>query len=426
MLFQKNLITLLIASGSLASISTTAHAHWSSGPFLYNDTGTNPMHLADTELNHAATGTSYGTYSQTRVGGTSYGWIQATDPSLWGNSHDNDGLAFSLKSASKVTFTINTLGTATQAVETGTTSAADLSGIDWTPSFSIYKGFAAQSSHEGASAGNAVLAANTPGFVQWGPYGAAQPYTATTDAAYEATTGNTYTGSGTWGNFRATNDWVSGRDISATARFKDGTLIGTDPTLGGNNTTFLQYVSHVQGEDGSHTVTGTFYLEPGNYSLWVGGTNAADALQQQENYQGLFNANAADGAAYAQAGAAYQNYIDNSGNADLVAAQDAYDSVMASHSATQADRDAALAALTSELDADAANGGNALTLRNAMLDAGQNIIFYTDAIAHLRAKEGFTIQTTVSAVPVPGAVWLFGSALMGLMGVSRRKSSGKA
>lgn len=29
----------------------------------------------------------------------------------------------------------------------------------------------------------------------------------------------------------------------------------------------------------------------------------------------------------------------------------------------------------------------------------------------------------VSAVPIPAAVWLFGSALMGLVGVSRRKSS---
>ncbi|AEF99892.1 hypothetical protein [Methylomonas methanica] len=422
MLSQKKLITLLLASGTLASISNTAHAHWSSGPFLYNDTGTNPMHLASSELNNPNTGTSYGTYSQTRTGGTSYGWIQATDPSLWGNSHDNDGLAFSLAQTSKVTFTISTLGTATQAVETGSTSAADISGIDWTPSFSIYKGFAAQSSHEGAGAGNAVLAANTPGFVQWGPYGSAQPYTAATDATYEATTGNTYTGNGTWGNFRSTSDWVSGRDISATATFKDGTPIGTDPSLGGNNTTLLEYVTHLQGEDGSHTITGTFTLAAGDYSLWVGGTNAADALQQQANYQGLFNANATDGAAYAQAGATYQNYVDTSGNAALIAAQDAYDAVMASHSATQADRDAALATLTAELDADAANGGDALTLRTAMLDAGQNIIFYTDAIAHLRAKEGYTIQTTVSAVPVPGAVWLFGSALMGLIGVGQRKA----
>mgnify|MGYP000317683218 CR=1 FL=1 len=33
------------------------------------------------------------------------------------------------------------------------------------------------------------------------------------------------------------------------------------------------------------------------------------------------------------------------------------------------------------------------------------------------------VDLTVKAVPVPAAVWLFGSALMGLFGVSRRKSS---
>ncbi len=31
-----------------------------------------------------------------------------------------------------------------------------------------------------------------------------------------------------------------------------------------------------------------------------------------------------------------------------------------------------------------------------------------------------------SAVPLPAAVWLFGSALMGLVGVSRRKSTAVA
>ncbi|ATG90289.1 hypothetical protein [Methylomonas koyamae] len=37
-----------------------------------------------------------------------------------------------------------------------------------------------------------------------------------------------------------------------------------------------------------------------------------------------------------------------------------------------------------------------------------------------------TFSTQVAAVPVPGAVWLFGSALAGLLGVSRRKAGGLA
>jgi hypothetical protein len=34
-----------------------------------------------------------------------------------------------------------------------------------------------------------------------------------------------------------------------------------------------------------------------------------------------------------------------------------------------------------------------------------------------------TAETDISAVPVPGAIWLFGSGLLGLVGISRRKKS---
>jgi len=37
--------------------------------------------------------------------------------------------------------------------------------------------------------------------------------------------------------------------------------------------------------------------------------------------------------------------------------------------------------------------------------------------------EGAAVTLSASAVPVPAAVWLFGSAIMGLFGASRRKSS---
>jgi hypothetical protein len=35
---------------------------------------------------------------------------------------------------------------------------------------------------------------------------------------------------------------------------------------------------------------------------------------------------------------------------------------------------------------------------------------------------GGTVATTPSAVPVPAAAWLFGSGLLGLVGVARRRS----
>ena len=39
------------------------------------------------------------------------------------------------------------------------------------------------------------------------------------------------------------------------------------------------------------------------------------------------------------------------------------------------------------------------------------------------APYGLTMTGTVSAIPVPAAVWLFGSGLLGLVGVARRKKS---
>ncbi|MCQ8183439.1 hypothetical protein NP603_20170 [Methylomonas sp. SURF-1] len=374
-----------LLAGGMAGVSGQAFAHWSSGPFLYNDAGTNPMQLDNDNLavgvanngkdmrisgvdgvgksdnrpgtfgNNTATGTSYGTYTQTRAVSSDYGWIQGQDNSLWANNHDNKGLAFTLANKSKVTFTVTTLGTATSVVQTqatGGSTVTNLKGQDWTPAFSIFSGMPPQSAHEGG-AGNTVLDDNLPGYVGWGPYASAHPYSAATDATYEATTGNTYTGNGTWGAYRSNADWIIGRDISGTATFGNGNLIGTDQTLGGNNNKLLTFIDSAQAADGTHTVTWSGELDAGDYSIWVGGTNAEHALQQRLNYMALYAANLfGDSAAKAAA---------------------------------------------------------------------------TAAINALRGSYGFTIETTVAAaspvsqVPVPGAVWLFGSAMAGFIGLGRRK-----
>lgn len=45
---------------------------------------------------------------------------------------------------------------------------------------------------------------------------------------------------------------------------------------------------------------------------------------------------------------------------------------------------------------------------------------------HVDANSGTVSYVGVSAVPVPAAVWLFGSGLLGLVGISRRKPAAKA
>ncbi len=54
---------------------------------------------------------------------------------------------------------------------------------------------------------------------------------------------------------------------------------------------------------------------------------------------------------------------------------------------------------------------------------GQRFELWNNNTTEVASKEFYIGSMTVSAVPIPAAVWLFGSALMGLVGVSRRKSS---
>lgn len=46
--------------------------------------------------------------------------------------------------------------------------------------------------------------------------------------------------------------------------------------------------------------------------------------------------------------------------------------------------------------------------------------------ANARARRGFNLSVTIQPVPVPAAVWLFGSGLAGLVGLARRRMKGTA
>ena len=62
--------------------------------------------------------------------------------------------------------------------------------------------------------------------------------------------------------------------------------------------------------------------------------------------------------------------------------------------------------------------GSTLTLFGEVYDTDMNLL--PDAVIH--STTGFAYQSTV--VPVPAAVWLFSSGLVGLAGVARRKKAG--
>jgi len=68
-------------------------------------------------------------------------------------------------------------------------------------------------------------------------------------------------------------------------------------------------------------------------------------------------------------------------------------------------------------------GDNSLSLSFFMLtNSIYELVVNYDALA----VKGASVNINVEAVPLPAAVWLFGSALMGLFGVSRRKSTAVA
>jgi hypothetical protein len=55
--------------------------------------------------------------------------------------------------------------------------------------------------------------------------------------------------------------------------------------------------------------------------------------------------------------------------------------------------------------------------------AGENMFLYqlrVDAEGQFFVGDGYVAELTANAVPVPGAVWLLGSALLGIVGIRRR------
>ena len=66
--------------------------------------------------------------------------------------------------------------------------------------------------------------------------------------------------------------------------------------------------------------------------------------------------------------------------------------------------------------------GSSLALYRYFYDTSLNPVTQLYGNINIDATTGVVSYNSVSAVPVPAAVWLFGSGLMGLVGVARRRS----
>lgn len=230
------------------------------------------------------TGRDFGSYTGNDITSTitnqrvtsDYGWADATDANL-GDTHKTGAFKFNLASNAWVTLSFQGL-----AYTAGSTSYTALA----LPAFSLYRGVAAASTHDGSAISIAWRDTN---------YGTV----ITTNS-----NGVTTTNSVTEGSLNALGDWKIGSDTgtnfadlssftyignaasgttanygipAASLTLADGTIVPNAAINGNGNT--------------NGPVSGSFYLGAGDYSVFVGGANYA-GVNTNTSYgiQGTFTA----------------------------------------------------------------------------------------------------------------------------------------
>lgn len=217
------------------------------------------------------TGRNFGTYSGTDLTSTitnqnvsgEHGWADATDANL-GDTHKTRAFRFSLTTNAWVTLSFQGL-----AYTAGVSSFTALA----LPAFSLYRGVAAPSTHDGS-----------PISIAW------------RNAAYGTNAME--------GSLNALGDWKIGSDVGTTfADLSSFTYIGN--AADGSSANYGTPAPSLTLTDGSNVpngtingdgnangvVSGSFYLSAGDYSVFVGGANYA-GLNTNTSYgiQGTFTA----------------------------------------------------------------------------------------------------------------------------------------
>ena len=91
-----------------------------------------------------------------------------------------------------------------------------------------------------------------------------------------------------------------------------------------------------------------------------------------------------------------------------------YEAVFAGFTATLGN------SLLSWTDIDTAGTPGGTNLQSYLMDSNKEYVLSVSTAGQPFIQ---SVSTVVTSVPVPAAIWLFGSALMGLVGLSRRKAS---
>lgn len=204
-------------------------------------------HLSYTNRNFGTfSGLADASNSITTTVTTNYGWASAADGNL-GDSHDGRAFRFTLQNAAWVDFTV------------------DATSADLLPAFSIYSG----------------LAAVRTGGVFPGTQTSADYDTATASVAWRTSWAQANLGAGldasaTGGSWNALGNWKMGGD---------GDVAGVDSEL----SSFLYSGSATTTTD---IVSGRFLLGAGDYTIMIGGNNAANMLGNSFGYTAFLNVSA--------------------------------------------------------------------------------------------------------------------------------------
>lgn len=172
------------------------------------------------------------------------GWVAGLNPVTQTDSHQNRFLWFRLDQPSHVNFTISAIDGFRYVPHGSTTEVTALGDLN--PGYSIFEGLAPHLSHDGSTYPGQTAVA------PWSPF-AGPTYHTTVDPNSQK-----------WGEFRSNADFTIASDYNP-----DGTQRAPgEPAL--YNT--LHFIAGDANHTG-HTISGSYFLDPGTYTLTVGGAN---------------------------------------------------------------------------------------------------------------------------------------------------------
>ena len=383
---KRNLTCNAVLGLGLALATGPALAHVGYGSSLYTGAG-----AYDPIANTIGTGAYGAPANFVSTASSNAGYLTGLDPATLGNTHDVRFRYFILDQTSQLSFTINGLPNATVSGNANP-YLNGLTASTLNPAFSLYSGVVPASSHDGVGdidpnvAGFAPIAAylaTAPDFAPWSPFAGVN---GVRGGAAAGTGGNPI---GLWGVFDTNGNWTIGNNgqftASSTAFSDPAPADGIGPYMGGLGVPKIGTVSYLGISGADAAVGATFVDSQGNTQAVL---NPDGTVDNSVAWSGVLGPGIYT---LAIAGTNLVNYAD-----------------------LYADVRSALGGLDTT-----AMCGPPVDPPTAPQPTCANK-YAADRLARNLSITGFT----VSPVPVPAALWLFASALLGgraLVSVGRRR-----